>query len=421
MARRQLHKLTARQAETITEPGRHGDGGGLYLVVGEGGARSWLFMFKTRGTGKRRELGLGSASKRGGVSLAGARDKAEAARKQLSQGQDPVAIRRAESLGDDTFGVFGDALLESIKPGFKGRGTHNSWKRDLTVHCKPLRPKRCKEITTADVLEVLKPLWLTKARTARELRGRIERVLEAADPDGTRKNPADGKRLKEHLPKQRKSKRHHRAAPFADVPGIVKELHAKHQAADTDVNRAAEFIILTAVRTGEARFMRVGEVDFPNKLWTVPAERMKTEDDPEGKPHEVPLCARAVAVLKEVIAKDAPPDAYVFSGQWCNDGSKPLGMNAVLHALKDIYPQMTTHGCRSSFRDWAGDETHFPREVAEAALAHKVGDEAEQAYRRGTALAKRRKLMEAWGAYVVGSHNVVPLQGQASQSRIVVA
>ena len=162
----------------------------------------------------------------------------------------------------------------------------NGWKRDLTVHCAPLRPKRCKDITPADVLAVLSPLWLTKARTARELRGRIERVLDAAKAKGLRsgENPARWKgNLKELLPKQRKTKRHHPAAPYEDVPGIVKKLRAKHQGADTDVNQAGEFVILTAVRTGEGRFMKVREIDWEQRLWTVPKERMKTAKD-----HRVP-------------------------------------------------------------------------------------------------------------------------------------
>ena len=256
---------------------------------------------------------------------------------------------------------------------------------------------------------------MTINRTARETRSRIERVLDAAKSKGLRsgKNPAMWKTLKPLLPKAKKSKRHHRAAPYKDVPGIVRALHAKHAGADTAVNLAAEFIILTAVRTSEARYMRVGEVDFAERLWTIPAERMKTEDDREGTDFEVPLCERAIAILKAAIPKDVASDAYVFAGQWSKDHAKPLGQNAVLHALKAIYPAMTTHGCRSSFRDWAGDETHFERDIAEMALAHKVGDEVEQAYRRGTALKKRRQLMEAWARYVEETSNVVAVPRSA--------
>jgi integrase len=183
------------------------------------------------------------------------------------------------------------------------------------------------------------------------------------------------------------------------VPGIVRALREKHAVADTDVNLAGEFVILTAVRTGEARFMKVSEIDLQARLWAIPAARMKLPKD-----HVVPLCARAAAILKAVIPKDASPDSFVFRGL---KPGYPLGLNAILHALKAVYPGITTHGFRSSFRDWAGDETSFPRDVAEMALAHAVGDEVEQAYRRATALEKRRKLMDAWASYVEGQPNVL--------------
>ena len=420
MTKRQLHKLSAREAETITEPGRHGDGGGLYLAIETGahGRRQWIFLYRASGTGKRRELGLGPAKgkSKDGLSLGDARLKAADVRKMLAEGKDPAAERRAEAVMGITFGKYADAFLQSIKAGFKGRNTLADWKRDLEVHCKPIRARGLDEITTNDVLAILTPIWMRINRTARETRSRIERVLDAAEANGFRsgKNPAMWKTLKPLLPKSKRSKRHHKAAPYKDVPAIVRALHTKHEAADTAVNLAAEYIILTAVRTGEARFMRVGEVDFAERLWTIPAERMKTENDPQGEDFEVPLCDRALSILRAVIPKDAAPDGYVFAGQWSTDHTKPLGMNAVLHALKAVYPAMTTHGCRSSFRDWAGDETRFEREIAEMALAHKVGDETEQAYRRGNALRKRRQLMEAWSRYVASASNVVAIPRRAS-------
>jgi integrase len=419
MAGRQLHKLSAREAETTVEPGRHSDGGGLYLAVetGDHARRAWVFMYRERGSGRRRELGLGAAKgpKRSGLTLAEARTKAADSRKELAQGRDPKKERAVERGSAEAFGAFADAYLKSILPGFKASKAEADWKRDLEVRCKSIRLKRLGEITTNDVLAVLSPLWMTINRTARETRSRIERVLDAAESKGLRsgKNPAMWKTLKPLLPKAKKSKRHHRAAPYKDVPDIVGALRARRDGADTEVNQAAEFVILTAVRTGEARLMRVREVDFPGKLWTVPAERMKTEDDSEGTTFEVPLSPPAIAILKAAIPKDAAADAYVFAGQWSTDHTKPLGQNAVLHALKAVYPAMTTHGCRSSFRDWAGDETHFARDIAEMALAHKVGDEVEQAYRRGTALKKRRQLMEAWARYVEGASNVVTIPRSA--------
>jgi integrase len=419
MAGRQLHKLSARKAETITKAGRHSDGGGLYLAIekGEHARRAWIFMYRERGTGRRKELGLGSAKSpnRHGLTLAEARTKAADVRKLLALGKDPKKEREAERGSDETFGSFADNYIKTILPGLKSRTAEADWKRDIEVRCKSIRLKRLRDISTSDVLAILSPLWMSINRTARETRSRIERVFDAAESKGLRsgKNPAVWKTLKPLLPKTKRSKRHHRAAPYKDIPGIVQTLRGKKDGADTAVNQAAEFIILTAVRTGEARYMRVGEVDFSERLWIIPAERMKTEDHPDGMAFEVPLSDPAVAILKAVIPEDARPDAYVFAGQWSKDHAKPLGHNAVLHALKAIYPAMTTHGCRSSFRDWAGDETHFERDIAEMALAHKVGDEVEQAYRRGTALKKRRELMEAWARYVEGASNVVAIARSA--------
>lgn len=419
MAGRQLHKLSARKVETLAKPGRHSDGGGLYLAIetGEHARRAWVFMYRERGTGRRRELGLGAAKgpNRAGLTLAEARTKAADVRKTLAHGKDPKKEKVVERGSSETFGPFADAFLKTILPGLKSSKAEADWKRDIEVRCRPIRSKRLGDVTTNDVLAILSPMWMTINRTARETRSRIERVLDAAESKGLRsgKNPAMWKTLKPLLPKAKRSKRHHRAAPYKEMPAIVRSLHAKREGADTAVNQAAEFIILTAVRTSEGRYMRVGEVDFAERLWTIPAERMKTEDDPDGTDFEVPLSDPAIAILKAVIPKGAGPDAYVFAGQWSKDHTKPLGQNAVLHALKAIYPAMTTHGCRSSFRDWAGDETRFERDIAEMALAHKVGDEVEQAYRRGTALKKRRQLMEAWARYVEGASNVVTIARSA--------
>jgi integrase len=413
MAGRRVHKLSARKVETIAKAGRHSDGGGLYLAIeaGEHARRSWVFIYRERGTSRRTEIGLGAAKgpNRAGLTLAEARTKAADVRKTLAHGKDPKKEKVVERGSSETFGPFADAFLKTILPGLKSRSAEADWKRDIEVRCRPIRPKRLGDITTNDVLAVLSQLWMTISRTARETRSRIERILDAAESKGLRsgKNPATWKTLKPLLPKAKRSKRHHRAAPYKEMPGIVRSLHAKRDGADTAVNQAAEYIILTAVRTSEARFMRVGEVDFAERLWTIPAERMKSEDDPEGTDFEVPLSDPAIAILKAVIPKGVGPDAFVFAGQWSSDHKKPLGQNAVLHCLKAVYPAMTTHGCRSSFRDWAGDETRFERDIAEMALAHKVGDEVEQAYRRGTALKKRRQLMEAWARYVEGSKTVI--------------
>jgi len=388
--------------------GMYCDGGGLYLRVRDSGSRSWIFRYRQRGTGKLRDVGLGSAGK-DGVSLEDARERVAELRAGIRRGVDPLKARHA-SEAKALFGEFADALLESIKAGFKNPSSERDWKRDLEVRCRPLRPKALQDITTDDVLGVLTPIWTTIPRTARETRGRIERVFDAARAKGLRsgENPARWKgHLKELLPRLKRVKPHHSAAHYSEIPVIVRKLRDKHAAADTDVNLAAEFIILTAVRTSEARFMRVHEIDYKARLWTIPHERMKTPKD-----HEVPLCDRAIEILEAVIPKQAEPADFVFKGL---KPGMPLGMTAVLDALKAVY--ITTHGCRSSFRDWAGDKTSFPREVAEMALAHAVGDDVELAYRRGTALEKRRKLMEAWSAYVSRVTNVVSFTHAISARR----
>src|SRR5260370_1376287 len=228
--------------------GMYSDGSGLYLSVRESGSRSWIFRYRERGTGRQRDLGLGSAGQ-GGVSLDDARERAGELKAGLRRGIDPLAQKKADrATGDGTFGTFADALLESIKSGFKNKKSVTDWKRDLVKRCATLRPKSLKHITTDDVLEVLKPWWTSKPRTARELRGRIERVLDAAKAKGLRsgENPARWKgHLKELLPKVKRAKRHHPAAPYAEVSGIVKKLQAKHAPADTNVNLAGEYIILT--------------------------------------------------------------------------------------------------------------------------------------------------------------------------------
>jgi integrase len=385
---RQLHKMTPRKAETITTPGRHGDGGGLYLSVGKGGARSWVFLYRGR------ELGLGPAKGPGkdGLGLKQARDRASDARQTLMQGQDPLALKRAGQVGSQTFGDFGDSYLESITGGFKmgaNSKTAYEWKRALEVHAKALRPINIDAVTTDDVLNVLRPIWRTIPKTATEVRGKIEKVLDAAKAVNMRRgdNPARWKgHLDVLLDNGNHKKEHHAAVKIDDMPGIVKALRATPSAA----NLALELVILTATRSSEARGIQLSEVDFDAMTWTVPAERMK-----RPIAHVVPLSERAA----EIIRSSAP-----FN----------LSEKALLRSMNLVAPGATVHGCRSTFRDWAGNRTDFPREIAEMALAHAVGDAAEQAYRRETALEKRRALMNQWVGFVEGSpatNNVIPMRG----------
>lgn len=400
---REINKLSARSVATISKAGRHSDGGGLYLQVSPAGAKSWLFLFRWQG--KLKEMGLGGVA---AVSLAEAREKAAQARKATAAGQNPIETRRsveAAAAAKTTFGDFADQLVEDIKGGFRNEKHRWQWGHTLTVYAAKLRPIPVDEVGTEQVLEVLQPLWQTKQETAARLRGRIERVLDAAKAKGLRtgENPARWRgHLDNLLSRRQKLKRgHHPAMPFEDVPAFVAELRER----DAVAALMLEFTILCASRTGEVVGAQWGEIDRKAKVWTVPKDRMKA-----GKEHRVPLGPRALEILGNV-------EKLRGKGDWIFPGprkGKPFSNMAMLMLLKVRMDRadLTVHGFRSSFRDWAGERTAFPREVAEAALAHIVGDEVERAYRRGDALDKRRKLMLAWEEFVTGKaadNKVVPL------------
>jgi integrase len=256
--------------------------------------------------------------------------------------------------------------------------------------------KKLDEITTDNVLGVLKPIWLTKPETASRLRGRIERVLDAAKAKGLRhgENPARWRGHLDHLlPKRQKlSRGHHAAMPYKDVPAFLERLRGLGGLSAL----ALEFCILGAARSGEVFGAKWDEIDLDRKVWTVPAERMKS-----GREHRVPLTDRILAIIETVepLRRTEHGD-FIFPGQ---KRGRPLSSMALEMQLRRMkIENSTVHGFRSSFRDWAGEETHFPREMAEAALAHVVGDNTERAYRRGDALERRRELMEAWMRYCAG-------------------
>ncbi|WP_366930219.1 site-specific integrase [Mesorhizobium sp.] len=264
------------------------------------------------------------------------------------------------------------------------------------TYCKSIRKLPVDKVTTADVLEILKPVWQAKPETAQRLRGRIERVLDFAKASGHRsgENPALWRGHLQHLLAKAKklARGHHPAMPYADVPAFVKRLRA----ADALSAKALDYLILTAARSGEVLGMKWPELDLDEKVWTVPAERMKA-----GKEHRVPLTDAALAILRPL--SDARLSDYVFPGETKRGPEAPLSVMAMTMQMRRMdVGHYTPHGFRSAFRDWAGDQTSFPREVAEAALAHKVGDAVENAYRRSDALEKRRKLMAAWSNFLNG-------------------
>ncbi len=390
-----VKRLTARSVATISKPGRHADGDGLYLVVDKSGARRWVFLFRREG--KLKEMGLGGA---GRVSLAQAREAAAEIRSQLAEGRNPIDERRRASSGDGSdaaekrFGPFAAALVPEICAGFRNPKHRAQWSATLATYASSLNEKTLDEIETDDVLDVLRPIWMSKPETASRLRGRIERILDAARARGLRsgENPARWRgHLDALLPKAQKlSRGHHAAMPFERVPAFV----AKLREAGSISARALEFCILTATRSGETLGAAWVEVDREAGIWTAPAERMKA-----GRAHRVPLSTAASALLND-LAKD-PVGEFIFPGQ---RPGRSLSNMAMAMTLRRLEPErLTVHGFRSAFRDWAAEMSDHPREIAEAALAHTVGDAVERAYRRRDGLEKRRALMEDWAAYIGSS------------------
>lgn len=381
---RALSQLTAVEVKNKALQGRYGDGGGLYLEVEKDGAKRWLFRYQLRG--RRRDMSLGAVTAKNG--LGPARQAAQDARGLLAKGVDPIDARRRPA-GVPTFKEHATALIEDLAGGWRGRKTRDGWERSLLKHAAKLGPKLVDQITTEDVLRVLKPLWTDKPESGAKMRERIERVLDSARAAGAIaspwENPARWRgHLAHMLPKRRKlTNGHHAAMPYAELPAFMVRV-----AGDQGLGaRALEWTILTAAREGMVREAPAGEVR--GDLWTVPGARMKL-----AKEHRVPLAPAALAVLKRVHFKRRRPGDLIFPG--LHGPMNDRTMDDVLHRMSLPY---TVHGFRSTFRDWAGDCTAHPREVVEEALAHQVGDEVERAYRRSDALEKRRRLMEDWATF----------------------
>jgi integrase len=393
-------KMTAR-AVAAAKPGRYCDGRGLWLVVSPSGARKWVFRFTCRG--RVTEMGLGGH----GTTLAEARKKADEARKIVAEGKNPIEAKREARMASatkPTFGQCADALLQAKSSEWRNEKHRAQWQMTLANYAKPLRALPVDEVDTAAVLGVLQPLWHAKAETAFRLRGRIETVLDAARAMGhIPRNEANPARWRGHLdkllPKRQKLTRgHHAALDYADVPAFIAELRERQAMAAM----ALEFAISTAARSREVLGARWNEIDLEAKVWTVPAARMKA-----GREHRMPLSTRALAILEKLA--EAKTSDFVFAGQRPGKPLSGMAMEMVLRRMK--VEDVTVHGFRSSFRDWCGEATSFPCEIAEAALAHVAGDATERAYRRGDALEKRRTLMEAWANHCESKpcSNVVPL------------
>lgn len=380
--------LTVRKVETLRQPGRHADGHGLYLVVKATGRKSWVLLYTF--DDRRREMGLGGYPT---ISLATARKLTLQYSEMLSMGRDPLAEPRGRTV--PTFGQLADEYISTHASSWRNGKHRAQWVMTLERHAAPLRSKRVNDINVDDVVRVLSSIWMTRPETASRLRGRIEAVLDAAKARGYRsgENPAAWRgNLKHLLPRRQKLTRgHHAALPFAELPLFVRELARRTSTAA----RALQFIILTGARVGEALGARWGEFDLHSALWTVPAQRMKA-----AREHRVPLSPPALSILKEMqtLRRSDGADGLVFPG--AREGRPLSGMSTAMLLRRMGRSDLTTHGFRSSLRDWTAECTNFPREIAEAALAHQVGDAVERAYRRGDALEKRRVLMKEWGEFL---------------------
>lgn len=382
------NKLSETRIRTLNKAGIYSDGDGLFLRVRNvitsdiPPSKQWVFIFKRQG--QRTEIGLGGYGQgTAPVSLALAREKAEAVRQRLARGEELHSRKTFLDIMDD--------VLTVKKASFKNEKHKDQWSMTLTKYAEPLHKKLVAEITRDDVVEVLKPIWAKIPETADRTRQRIAAVIDHAKARGlyVGDNPADWRGgLKELLPARSKlSRGHHAAVGYKDLPAVIAKLRASPAVSA----RAVEFLALTAARSNEARSMTWDEVDFQERLWTVPAERMKA-----GKPHEVPLTDRAIAILKE--RQELRTGDLVWEG---GKADTPISDTAMVKVFRSSGAgDATLHGLRSSLRDWAGDETSYPRDVAEAALAHTLKDKTEAAYRRGTALAKRRAMMEEWENYL---------------------
>lgn len=376
---RLINRLSARSVAALAKPGYHADGNGLYLLIGPGGTKSWVFRYERQG--RRREMGLGALAV---VSLQEARHAALEHRKTLAAGLDPLDARRASRATGKTFGECADALIAAIRPGWKNDEQAHQWEQSLRDHGPP-SDMPVADVDTPAVMACLSRIWTTKPDTAGRLRGRIERVLDWAKVHGLRQgeNPARWRgHLDKLLPKPSKVRkpRNHPAMPYSALPAFWPVLTAR----DGIARLALQFTILTAARTSEVTLATWDEFDLDNGFWDRPSHHMKAK-----VAHTVPLVSAAVAIL-ERLPRDKPPFA--------------LSENTMLFLLqKDLgQPNITVHGFRSTFRDWAGETTNHPREVIEHALAHQIKDKAEAAYARGTLITKRRRLMEDWAAYCLG-------------------
>ena len=401
--------LNVKQVDKLIRdaiPGATADSDGLYLKVTPQGNASWQYRYQING--RRRMMGLGACST---VTLAEARDKAADARKLVKQGIDPISAKEdaaaTEKARQITFEEIARAYIDDHRASWSNAKHAQQWENTLARYVFPsIGNKAPEQISTEDVLKILKPIWEPKAETASRVRNRIELVIDSARAQGLSSvsNPAVWRgHLDKLLPKlSKKSVKHHAALDYRDIPAFFKRLKDER---DSISSLALQFTILTACRTSEVLLATFDEFDWENKQWTIPAERMKAR-----RPHRVPLSDAAIQLLNGINCKAG----YIFPG--AREG-KPLSNMSMSMVLRKLgHTDLTVHGFRSTFRDWAAEETHYPNIVAEQVLAHTIGNAAEAAYRRGDLLDKRRALMADWASFCTTQHakNIVPLRGNTA-------
>lgn len=447
MGKHVTNRLTTREVLGLTKPGRYADGGNLYLSIAKNGGRRWTFLYRVKGAGKviedqsaqsvpeaageadsapkkikrkpgpLREIGLGPApgKNKAGVPLADARARAEEYRRVLEDfkadttKQDPLAYKRQKETARPEpvrFGDYADGFFEDRQENFKSEKHRAQWRKTLKEHAAPIRSMFLHEITTGDIEKLLKPIAEKTRETAARARGRIERVFADAIANSIYKglNPA---RLAENMKervfdkiKKPKSKKF-AAIHYKEMPSFMKQLRKL----DSISAYALEFTILTAARTNETIGARWCEIDFEDKAWIIPDERMKM-----GEHHEVPLSDAALAVL-EKLKSNRHPEGFIFPGAKLDSPLSNMAMLECLRGLRGKGP--TVHGMRSAFKDYAGDKTSFEDDVSEYALAHGVRNKTKASYRRETSFDKRRELMTEWARYLAHG-NVTPMRKAAN-------
>ncbi|WP_288901628.1 site-specific integrase [uncultured Sneathiella sp.] len=388
-----IHRLTPRKVATASS-GKYEDGGGLRLVVSNAGSRKWVLRFTLNG--KRREMGLGSYPD---IGLADARTKASEYRQQASMNIDPIEARRVELETIPTFTTCAARFIRSHRRGWRNTKHARQWVSTLKTYARPMiGSKHVDTIETKDILEILKPIWTTKTETAKRVQARIENILDfaAAHKYRDRANPA---RWRGHLdmllpkPSKVRTVKHHPAMPYMEVPAFMEELSKNSSVSAL----ALRFLILTATRTNEVLKAQWSEIDLVGAVWTIPSDRMKARRE-----HRVPLTDIVISDLASLPRLDGNP--FLFPGARYG---KPLSNMALLQLMRGmgygvngLRGDAVPHGFRSSFRDWSGEVSSFPRDVAEMALAHVIENKVEAAYRRGDLFEKRRKMMQAWTNYL---------------------